>query len=78
MVDQCKQTKFHFQNNIASYFILFMDLAASFVGTPFNLLLSQLCQFINAYTNINDIHDINVHMEACMEAYLLILLLPSV
>ena len=36
--------------------------AASFVGTPFNPLLSQLCEFINVYRNRNDIRDINVHI----------------
>ena len=37
--------------------------ATSFVGTPFNPLLSGLLQFTNAYRYRNDIRDINVHSE---------------
>ena len=43
------------------------------MSTPFNPLLSRLREVINAYTNRNNIHDINVHMEARMEANLLIM-----
>ena len=52
------------QTNIASYFVYLISyLATSFVDTPFNPLLSWLHQFINGYTNRNDIHDINVHIK---------------
>ena len=72
VVNQYKETKFQFQNNIASYFMLFMELAASFVGTSFNPLLSRLHQSIKAYTNRYDIRDINVHIKANLLIWLLL------
>ena len=63
--------KISFLKNIFN-FILLAGFGSFLCEYSIYPLLSQLRQFINAYTNRIDIHDINVHMEANLFIWLLL------